>query len=41
MTHKFVKASIFFRNSFEGWDGKEGGKEVQELGDKGIPMVDS
>ena len=41
MTHKFVKPSIFFCNSFEGWDGKDGGKEVLERGDIGIPMADS
>ena len=41
MTHKFVKPSIFFCNSFEAWDGKEGGKEVQEREDIGIPMADS
>ena len=38
---QFVKSSIFFCNSFEGWDGKDGGKEVLERGDIGIPMADS
>ena len=36
-----MKRSIFFCNSFEGCDGKEVGKEVQERGDIGIPMADS
>ena len=26
-------------DSLEGWDGVEGGREVQEGGDIGIPMV--
>ena len=41
MTHKFVKHSMFFCTNFKGWDGKEGGKEVQGQGDIGIPMADS
>ena len=28
-------------NSLEGWNEVEGGKEVQEWGDIGIPMADS
>ena len=41
MTHKFVKLFIFFCNSFKGWDGKDGGKEVLEHGNIGIPVADS
>ena len=39
MMLKFVKSSIFFSKSFKGWDGKKGGKEIQEWGDIGIPMA--
>ena len=28
-------------NNLEGWGGEEGGREVQEGGDIGIPMADS
>ena len=28
-------------DSLEGWDGEEGGREVQEEGDICIPMTDS
>ena len=28
-------------DNLEGWDGEEGGREVQEGGDMGIPMADS
>ena len=36
-----MKHSMFFCTNFKGWDGKEGGKEVQGQGDIGIPMADS
>ena len=28
-------------NNLEGWDGEAGGRDVQEGGDMGKPMVDS
>ena len=41
MKHKFVKHSMFFCTNFKGWDGKEGGKEVQEWGDIGCSGKES
>ena len=37
----FFKDCKLLGNNLEGWDGEEGGKDVQMGGDPSIPMADS